>query len=152
MLRLPVSRLVGQSVFVSSTHLGLTNRFLLLSDSCGFLDVGRSLWRENVSAVYNCCCTSPAQSFLSGSLEGLVTISYCLRFGTPPTWRSKSPYLYPPGTGWPSYNHRHWVSFSSPPTTRRARMEVFEPASTRGSLLWSESESELLYDCRFTAN
>jgi hypothetical protein len=22
---------------------------------------------------------------------------------TPPTWRVKSPYLYPPGTGWPSY-------------------------------------------------
>jgi hypothetical protein len=32
---------------------------------------------------------------------------------TPPTWRARSPYLYPPGTGWPgctllpntSYNH-----------------------------------------------
>jgi hypothetical protein len=28
---------------------------------------------------------------------------YCLRFETPPTWRDRSPYLYPPGTGWPSY-------------------------------------------------
>jgi hypothetical protein len=25
---------------------------------------------------------------------------YCLRFETPPTWRARSPYLYPPGTGW----------------------------------------------------
>jgi hypothetical protein len=56
-------RSVGQSVLVSSTHLGLTTRFLLLSDSCGFVDVGRSLWREDGSAVYNCCWTSPAQSF-----------------------------------------------------------------------------------------
>jgi hypothetical protein len=24
-----------------------------------------------------------------------------LRFETPPTWRARSPYLYPPGTGWP---------------------------------------------------
>jgi hypothetical protein len=36
-------RSVGQSVLVSSTHLGLTTRFLLLSDSCGFVDVGLSL-------------------------------------------------------------------------------------------------------------
>jgi hypothetical protein len=39
---------VGQSVLVSSTHPELTTRFLLLSDSCGFVDVGRSLWRERV--------------------------------------------------------------------------------------------------------
>jgi hypothetical protein len=33
-------RSVGQSVLVSSTHQGLTTRFLLLSDNCGFVDVG----------------------------------------------------------------------------------------------------------------
>jgi hypothetical protein len=46
-------------------------------------------------------------------------------------------YLYPPGTGWPSYTPRHWVLFPSPPTTRRATVEVFEPASTRGIALSS---------------
>jgi hypothetical protein len=30
------------------------------------------------------------------------------------------PYLYSPGTGWPGYTPRHWVPFSSPPTTPRA--------------------------------
>jgi hypothetical protein len=49
------------------------------------------------------------------------------RFEIPPTWRARSPYLYPPGTGWPGYTPRHWVPFSSPPTTRRE----FDPASTR---------------------
>jgi hypothetical protein len=49
----------------------------------------------------------------------------------PPTWRARSPYLYPPGTGWPSYTPMHWDPFSSPPTTRRAVVEVFDPASTR---------------------
>jgi hypothetical protein len=34
---------VGQSVLVSSTHLGLTTRFLFLPDSCGFVDVRSSL-------------------------------------------------------------------------------------------------------------
>jgi hypothetical protein len=113
-----------------STHLRL-NHIFVTSDSCRLVDVGRSLSRENGSAVYNCCWSSPAQSYLGPSPAGLLTIFYCLRFETPPTWRAVSPYLYPPGTGWPSYTPRHWVTFSSPLTTRRATVEVFEPASTR---------------------
>jgi hypothetical protein len=35
----------------------------------------------------------------------------------------RSTYLYPPRTGCPSFNPRHWVPFSSPPTTRRAIVE-----------------------------
>jgi hypothetical protein len=35
---------------------------------------------------------------------------------------------------------RHWVTFSSPPTTRRATVEVFDPASTR--------EPELTYNSK----
>jgi hypothetical protein len=30
---------------------------------------------------------------------------------TPPTWRTRLQYLYPPGTGWPSYTPGHWVPF-----------------------------------------
>jgi hypothetical protein len=62
--------------------LGLTTRILLLPDSCGFVDVGRSLWREDGSVVYNYSWPSPAQSFLGPSPVGLVTIFYCLRFET----------------------------------------------------------------------
>jgi hypothetical protein len=58
---------------------------------------------------------------------------FTLRFETPVIWRARSAYLYPPGTGWPSYTPRHWVPFSSPLTTRRSAVEVFEPASTRGT-------------------
>jgi hypothetical protein len=73
---------------------------------------------------------------LGSESRGLMTIFYCLRFKTPPTWRSKPPYLYTPGTEWPIYTPRHWVPFSSPLTTRRATVEAFEPVSTR-------------LDCRF---
>jgi hypothetical protein len=48
-----------------------------------------------------------------------------------------SPYLYPPGTGWPGYTPRHWVPFSSPRTTRRATVEVFDPVSTRENCQFS---------------
>jgi hypothetical protein len=84
------------------THLGLKPTFLLLSDSCGFVDVGRSLWQEDRSVVYSWCWSSPAQSFSGPSPVGLVTIFYCLR-----------------------------LPVSSPPTTRTATVEVFDPASTR---------------------
>jgi hypothetical protein len=58
---------VGQSVLEWSIHLGLTTRCLLLSDSCGFICMGRSLWREDGSVVYICCWPSPTQS-LSGPI------------------------------------------------------------------------------------
>jgi hypothetical protein len=44
---------------------------------------------------------------------------------------SQVPYFYAPGTGCPGYTPRHWVPFSSPPTTRRATVEVFDPCSAR---------------------
>jgi hypothetical protein len=70
-------RSVGQSLLEESTHLGLTTRFLLPSDSCRF-----PFWREDGSVVYNCGWSSPAQSFSGPSRVGLVTIFYCLRFET----------------------------------------------------------------------
>jgi hypothetical protein len=79
MLRPTVSRPVCRG---KSTHLGLTTRFLLLSDSCGFVDVGRSLWGEDVSVFYDCCWPPSAQSFLGPSAVGLATIFYYLRFVT----------------------------------------------------------------------
>jgi hypothetical protein len=60
-------------------------------------------WRQDGFVVYNCCWSSPAQSFSGPNPARLVTIFYCLRFETLPTWRARSLYLYPPGTGWPCY-------------------------------------------------
>jgi hypothetical protein len=39
------------------------------------------------------------------------------------------PYLYPPGTGWSSYSSRHWIPFSSLPTSLRLRPMVSRPVS-----------------------
>jgi hypothetical protein len=111
------------------------------------------LWREDGSAVYNCCWSSPAQSFSGQNPAGLMTTFYCLRFETPLTWKARSPYLYHPGTERPGYTSRHWVPFSSPPTTRRAKVHVFDPASTRKSQPMSKSKSKskskLCYDRQF---
>jgi hypothetical protein len=60
-------------------------------------------------------------------LASAVIFRYsCLRFKVPITWRARSPCLFSPGTWWPGYTPKHWVPFSSPPTTRRATVEVFD--------------------------
>jgi hypothetical protein len=100
-------------------------RFLLLSDSCRFVDVGHPLWWEDWSVVNNYRWTLPVQSFLGSSPTGLTTIFYCLRFETPTTWRARSPYLYSSGTRWSSYTPVHWIPFLLPLITYRATVEVF---------------------------
>jgi hypothetical protein len=126
-------RSVGLSILVSSPHLGPKTRFLLLSDSCRFVEVGCPLWWEERYVIYNCCWPSPAQSFLGPSPAGFMTIFYCLWFDTPPTWRARLLYLYPPGTGWSSYTPRLWVRSSSPPASHRDAVEVFEVAIKCGN-------------------
>jgi hypothetical protein len=75
-------RSAGQSVLEKSNLLGLTTRSWLFSDSCGFVGLGRPLWREDGSALCNCYWPSPAQSFSGSSPVGLMAIFYCLRFET----------------------------------------------------------------------
>jgi hypothetical protein len=68
MLRQTVSRRVWLGM---NHHSEAWDHILLLSDSCGFVDVRRSLWREDGSVVYKCCW--PLQ---------LAAIFYCLRVET----------------------------------------------------------------------
>jgi hypothetical protein len=117
----------SQPVYLGvKSHVGPKTRFLLLSDSCRFIDVGCPLWREDGSVIYNCCWLMPAQPFSGLSSAELMIILYCLRFKSPPTWRTRSPYLYPSEIGWPSYTPRRWVLFSSPPRTCGATVEVLD--------------------------
>jgi hypothetical protein len=77
-----------------------------------------SLTRERVChLLLNCFWVLPEQSHLSRSPTELTAISDCLVWDAP-TWRARFPYLYPPGTWWPSYTPGHWVPFLSPLTTR----------------------------------
>jgi hypothetical protein len=55
----------------------------------------------------------------------------------PPTLKARSLYLCPPGTEWPSYSSRQRFFFSPLSTTRRVKVEVFYPASTRVPYIFS---------------
>jgi hypothetical protein len=136
---------VGQYILVSGTHLGqVTNFFFLLEiffrqlRVCYF--VASSLMRGrvcNLLLLLFLASTVPRNSrpyFIVPILE------------TPPTWRARSPYLHPPGTGWPRYTPGHyWVPFPSPLTTSRATVEVLSHIHT-GYWSLSKWKSKLYYD------
>jgi hypothetical protein len=119
-----------------------------------------SLTRKRVcNFLYNWFWALPEQSLLGRSPAELTAILYCLIWDSPnlsekvrvtlqltvsqsvclgvepPTWRTRSPYLYLPGTGWPSYTPGHWVPFWSPLMTGRAMVDVFYSAPTRVEIL-----------------
>jgi hypothetical protein len=101
---------VGQSVLVSGIHLGPMTRFVLLSDSCGFVYMGCGLRWKDGSAVYNAAGPyqhSHSQVKVSRDSWLYFTMS---NLRLPLTWMALSLYLYPTRIGWPSYTPRHWVS------------------------------------------
>jgi hypothetical protein len=120
----------NQFVLVTNPLRPTTSHFIFQLNTCGYSPYVTSCLTIDGSVFYNCCWSSQAQSFSGPSPAGLMTTFYCSIFETPPTWRARYPDVYPPGTGWSSYIPRHWVPFSSPPTTRRATVEVFDPTST----------------------
>jgi hypothetical protein len=74
--------MVSRPVCLGIKHMVLTTRFSLLSDDWRFVDMGRPLWREDGSVVYNCSRLLPVQTFSGPTPMGLMTIIYCLRFET----------------------------------------------------------------------
>jgi hypothetical protein len=93
---------------------GVHDQIFVLSDNCRFLDVD-GLSDERMGLEFTRTIASgPCQSNHSWvqvpqNSRPYFTFSY----ETLPTWKARSPYLYLPGTGWPSYTLGHWVPFSS---------------------------------------
>jgi hypothetical protein len=111
------------------------------------IHVGCPLWREDGSVIYCTISSGPFQSNHSWVQVPQISRPYfTVSSETPPTWRARSPYLYPPGTEWPSYTPWALGSLLSPLTTRRATVEVFKLASTLG--LKTRSKSKSCYDWR----
>jgi hypothetical protein len=117
-----------------------TSNFIFQLNTCDYSPyVTFSLTRVWVG--YNSCWSSPAQSFSHPSPAGFMTTFYYLRFETPLDLEGQVPVFITPRKGWPGCTPRHWVPFSSSPTTRRATMEVFDPASTRDEYLKTNAGS-----------
>jgi hypothetical protein len=100
--------------------------FLFCLTIVGFLMLG-IFSGERMGLEFTCTITSePCQSTHSRVHDPQNSRPYfTVSFEIPSTWRARPPYLYLPGTRWPSYTPGHWIPFSSPLTNRRAMVEVF---------------------------
>jgi hypothetical protein len=99
-------RPVGHSVLVLGSHLEHVSK-ISFSHYCGFLDVrAASLtgeWASNLLVQLLLRLTSAVTLGLKSSRTHDYILLSHLRLPPSPTWRVRSPYSYPSGTGWPSY-------------------------------------------------
>jgi hypothetical protein len=87
--------------------------FLCLTITFFLLHVRRPLWREDGSVI----CSAITHRLELRRTHNQISLSHLRLSGT---WRARSPYLYPPETGWPSYTPGNLVPFSWPLKTLRA--------------------------------
>jgi hypothetical protein len=91
----------GQSVCLSwcqSPIWGPRTDLCYCENSCGFVDVGRQLWREDWSVIYCCCWSSPAQSRSGLSPAGLKIILHYPNSWDSPNLDALSQGIYRIGT------------------------------------------------------
>jgi hypothetical protein len=105
-----VNQSVSQYVLVSSTLVGLATRYYFLSECCCLKFAVLYLLAPSLTRgrVCNLQCNHSIVR-VAQNPKPYFTVSS----ETPLTWRARFPYLYPPGTGWPSYTPGHWVPFTS---------------------------------------
>jgi hypothetical protein len=83
------------------------------------------------------CClqlllTLVSAVFLGSESRGIHDHILLFQIRDSPNLEGQVPVFTSSARGWPSYTPRHWIPFSQLPTTRRALVELFDPASTRG--------------------
>jgi hypothetical protein len=111
-----------------------TSNFILQLNTCGYSPyVTSSLTRGWICRLQLLLVITSAVMSESGGTHNHILLSHMET---------------PAGTGWPSCSPRHWVPFSSSPTTLTATVEVLEPASTRDSCELFLSRPLLCYDRR----
>jgi hypothetical protein len=126
-LRLAVYR---QSVRLGDKPLETTSIFFQLN-TCGCSPNVTSRLTRGWVCRLQLLLVSLAQSLSGPSPQNLLPHFTVSNSRLPQSGRPRPRILYPPGRGWPGYKPRHWVPFSSPPTTRRTTVEVFDPATKR---------------------
>jgi hypothetical protein len=105
-------------------HLGATTRFYYCQRLAGLLTWG-ALSNERTGLSFTTVSGPPQRSDSRIRIPQDSWSYFTVSDSRPPNLEGQVPYLYPSRTGWPGNS----FPFSSPPTTRRATVEVFESAS-----------------------
>jgi hypothetical protein len=131
-----------------------TSNFIFQLNTCGYIPfVTSSLTRGWVCLLLLLLILSSAAilRFVSCGTYDHILLS---QIGDSPNLESQVPVFVSPRKRVARLYPQALDSLSLPPTTRRATMDVFEPAPTRDAQDRTQlkSKSKLLYDWRFTAN
>jgi hypothetical protein len=105
--------MANQFILATNPLRLMTSDFIFQPNTCGYSPyVTSSLTRGWVCHLQLLLVLASVIILRSKSHRTPDPTVYCLRCETPPTLRARFLYLYPPGTGWPCYTPRHWVSSS----------------------------------------
>jgi hypothetical protein len=121
---------VNQFVLATGPLKLTTSIFFQVNTCCHSPYVTSSLTRGWVSRLQLQLAVASAVNLRSES-RGTHNHIILSQIGDCPNLEGQVPVFISPGRGWSDYTSRHWVPFSWPPKTRRATVEVFDPASTR---------------------
>jgi hypothetical protein len=145
---------VNQSLRVGHTS-GSHDQTIVGLLMCGAISDERTGLKFTVTADVRQCSLS--------EFRGTQSIVCCLRFEAPPTWKARSPHLYPQGIGRSSYILRFCDPFSSLLTAHKATIQMFDlqphppsyVASTRTAqkkrVAYQSRNSSFMVACAFVA-
>jgi hypothetical protein len=104
----------NQFVLATGPSRPTTSNFIFQLNTCGYSSYVESSLTRGWGLSFTIAAVFSSAVILRFESRGAHDhILYRLRFETPPTWRTRSLYLYPPGTGWPGFTPRHWVHLNS---------------------------------------
>jgi hypothetical protein len=106
--------IVSRPVCLGVRHpSGSHYQIFVIANSCGYAELGRPLWHEDGSIVYNSLWPSQAHSFSNLSPAALIAVFYCQIFKSLQIWNARSRYLYLPKNKGTFCAPRHGFSYTS---------------------------------------
>jgi hypothetical protein len=104
-------RFTVNQFLLGTSPWGLTTSNFFQMNTCGHSPyVTYSLMRGRVCPLQLLLVLASA-AILKSESRGTNDNILLSQIRDSPNLRARSPYLYPPGTGWPGYTPRHWVPF-----------------------------------------
>jgi hypothetical protein len=99
----------GQSVRPGNNPLETNDQWFFQLNTCGCSPYVTSTLTRGWVCRLQLLLVLASAVILRSEFRGIHNHVLQSQFRDSPTWRTRSPYLYPPGTGWRSYTSRHWA-------------------------------------------
>jgi hypothetical protein len=126
-------RFTADRFVLATSPLRLTTHFIFQLKTCGYSPYVTSSLMRGWVCLFQLLLVLASAVILRSESHGTHDHILLSQIQDSPNLEGKVPAFIPPRKRVPGYTPRQWVPFSSSPMTRRAALEVFEPAFTRVS-------------------